>query len=59
VPVAPESIVIHAALLAAVHAQPAGDATLTLPVVRVSGAVTLVGEIVVVHATPCCVTVTV
>jgi hypothetical protein len=59
VPVEPESIVIHAALLAAVHAQPAGEVTLTVPFVRVSGAETLVGEIVVVHETPCWVTVTV
>jgi hypothetical protein len=59
VPVAPESIVIHATLLVAVQAQPVGEVTLTVPVVRLSGASTLVGEIVVVHATACCVTVTV
>jgi len=50
--------VIQAALLTAVHAQPAGDVTLTVPVVAPSAAETLDGEIVVVQGTPCWVTVT-
>jgi hypothetical protein len=59
VPVAPESIVIHGALLAAVHAHPAPDVTFTVPLVAVSGAETLDGEIVVEHDALCWVTETV
>jgi hypothetical protein len=50
--------VIQGALLTAVHAQPAGVVTLTVPLVALSAADTLDGEIVVVQGTPCCVTVT-
>jgi hypothetical protein len=46
-------------LLTAVHAQPVGEVTLTWPFVRLSGAETLDGEMVVVHGAPCWVTVTV
>jgi hypothetical protein len=52
-------MVIQAALLAAVHAHPPGAATETVLVVALSGADTLDGEIVVVHGTPCWVTVSV
>jgi len=38
-------------VLAAVHAQPVGEVTLTVPFVRLDGAEMLVGEIVVVHGT--------
>jgi hypothetical protein len=52
-------MVIQGALLTAVHAQPVGEPTFTLPLVRLSGTETLAGERVVVHGAPSCVTVTV
>src|SRR5439155_7422077 len=61
VPLAPAVIVIHAALLAAVHVQVVPDAVmLTLPVAPSAGTAALVAESVYVHApAPACVTVTV
>ena len=47
----PDVIVIQLAGLAAVHEQPAGDVTSTVPLVKLCGAEMLVGEIVVVHGT--------
>ena len=51
-------IVIHVALLVAVHAQPVAAVTLTVaPVVPAAGAVADVAEIVGAHGAPACVTV--
>ena len=59
-PVAPAVIVIHDALLVAVHAQPAAAVTLTVPVAAAEVvSVRDVGEIVGAHVTPDCVTVNV
>lgn len=43
-PLAPLVTVIHAAPLTAVHAQPAGALTDTLPVLAAAGTLPLVGE---------------
>ena len=48
-PVAPALIVIHAALLVAVHAQPLPAVTVTVPVLATSDTLAEVGEIVGVH----------
>jgi hypothetical protein len=59
-PVAPAVMVIHEALLAAVHAQPAAAVTLTVPVAAAAVVSVLdVGEIVGEQVTPDCVTVNV
>jgi hypothetical protein len=55
----PVTIVTHAALLAAVHAQPALVVTATLPVPPVAANACEVGEILNAHPTPACVTVNV
>ncbi|HET7218197.1 MAG TPA: hypothetical protein VFJ02_09110 [Vicinamibacterales bacterium] len=51
VPLLPPVIVIHDALLTAVHAHPVAALTVTLPVVAVSETARLVGEIAGAHAT--------
>jgi len=58
VPLAPEVMVIHASLLAAVHVQPLAVDTLTVPTLELPGAFCLVGaiEYVQVAATAACVT---
>jgi hypothetical protein len=56
-PVAPAPIVIHAALLVAVHAQPIAAVTATVPVVPLDTALADVGEIVGAQVVPACVTV--
>jgi hypothetical protein len=52
-------MVIQGAELPAVHAQPVGEPTFTVPLVTLSGTETLAGERVVVQGAPACVTVTV
>ena len=59
-PLAPALIVIHVALLAAVHAQPVPAVTVTVPVVAADDVrFDDVGAIVNVHGAPACVTVNV
>jgi hypothetical protein len=58
VPLVPAPIVIHAALLTAVQLQPAPAVTVTAPLAaNDDGRFDDVGEIVMVHETPACVTV--
>ena len=57
-PLAPLVTVSHAALLTAVHAQPAGAVTPTLVDPTVAGTDALVAESVMVQEAPACVTVT-
>lgn len=59
VPDAPALIVIHAALLVAVHAHPAPAVTVTAPVPVVAATLADAGAIVGVQGTPFCVTVNV
>jgi hypothetical protein len=56
-PVAPALIVIQLALLAAVHAQPVGAVTATVPLPAAAVRLVEVGEIAGVHGVPACVTV--
>ena len=56
-PVAPALIVIHAALLVAVHAHPLPAVTVTVPLTIVEATLADAGEIVGVHGAPACVTV--
>jgi hypothetical protein len=56
VPVLPLVRVIHGAELRAVHVQPAGAVTVTLPVVTSGPTETSVGEMLYVQVTPACVT---
>ena len=59
-PLAPALMVIHVALLAAVHAQPVPAVTVTVPVAAADVVrFDEVGEIVNVHGAPACVTVNV
>ncbi len=55
VPLAPEVTAIHAALLVAVHAQPAGEVRATVPLPPLAPKLCAVGAIVPLHA-PACVT---
>ena len=57
VPVAPALIVIHAALLVAVHAQPVAAVTVTVPLPATSDTFAEVGAIVGAQAVPAWVTV--
>jgi hypothetical protein len=56
-PAAPAVIVIHAALLVAVHAHPVAEVTVTVPVAPAAGALADAAEIVGAHGAPACVTV--
>ena len=56
-PVAPALIVIHAALLVEVHAQPVAAVTVTVPVLAVEATLADAGEIVGAQGAPACVTV--
>ena len=58
-PVAPPVMVIHGALLVAVHVQPTPAVTFTVPVDAVSGTLCVVGAIEYVQATAACVMVNV
>ena len=56
-PVAPALMLIHVALLVAVHAQPLAAVTVTVPVIPAAVTFADVGEIVEVQGAPACVTV--